>query len=60
MSVFASSFGPADTSRGEEFAKYAELADGLMAQAVTADDARDLVTAAARDLPLRPGVAFAL
>lgn len=45
---------------GEESAKYAEFADGLMAQAVNGDDARDLVTAAARDLPLRLGVAFAL
>jgi Domain of unknown function (DUF5753) len=53
-------FTSADTLRREESAKYAEFADGLMAQAVTGDDARDLVTAAARDLPLRPGVAFAL
>jgi hypothetical protein len=53
-------FTSADTLRGEESAKYAEFADGLMAQAVTGDDARDLITAAARDLPLRPGAAFAL
>lgn len=51
-------FTSADTLRGEESAKYAEFADGLMAQAITGDDARDLVTAAARDLPLRPGVAL--
>jgi transcriptional regulator with XRE-family HTH domain len=49
-------FTSADTLRGEESAKYAEFADGLMAQAVTGDDARDLITAAARDLPLRRGV----
>jgi transcriptional regulator with XRE-family HTH domain len=53
-------FTSADTLRGEESAKYAEFADRLMDQAVTGDDARDLITAAARDLPLRPGAAFAL
>ena len=49
-------FTSAGTLRGEESAKYAEFADGLMARAVTGDDARDLVTAAARDLPSRPDV----
>ena len=49
-------FTSAGTLRGEESAKYAEFADGLMARAVTGDDARDPVTAAARDLPSRPDV----
>lgn len=49
-------FTGADTLRGEESAKYAQIADLLMSEALTGDDARRLIAAAARDLPLRPGV----
>lgn len=43
------------TLRGEESAKYGEIADGLMNEAVTGDEARHLITAAAAELrqPLR-------
>jgi hypothetical protein len=41
------SFTSADTLRGEESAKYDEVADGLMAEALTGDDARRLITSAA-------------
>jgi hypothetical protein len=44
-------FTGADTLRGEESAKYAEIADLLMDSAATGDDARRLIAAAARDLP---------
>lgn len=44
-------FTGADTLRGEESAKYAEIADLLMDSAATGDDARRLLAAAARDLP---------
>jgi transcriptional regulator with XRE-family HTH domain len=43
-------FTSADTLRGEESAKYAEFADGLMREAATGDDARRLITAAADEL----------
>jgi transcriptional regulator with XRE-family HTH domain len=39
------------TLRGEESAKYGEIADGLMNEAVTGDEARHLITAAAAELP---------
>lgn len=40
-------FTSADTLRGPESAKHAEIMDGLMAEAVTGDEARRLITAAA-------------
>ena len=40
-------FTSADTLTGEESAKYGDIFDGLMAQAVTGDEARRLLTAAA-------------
>lgn len=43
-------FTSGDTLRGDESAKYAEIADRLMAEAVTGDEARRLITLAARDL----------
>jgi transcriptional regulator with XRE-family HTH domain len=44
-------FTGADTLRGEEAAKYAEFADILMAEAVTGEDTRRLIAAAAAALP---------
>ena len=43
-------FTGADTLQGEEAAKYAEFADVLMEQAVTGDEARRLIMAAADQL----------
>jgi transcriptional regulator with XRE-family HTH domain len=44
-------FTGADTLRGDESTKYTEIADLLMESAVTGDDARKLIAAAARNLP---------
>lgn len=44
------SFTSQDILRGDESAKYGEIADGLIAEAVTGDDARRLVMSAAADL----------
>jgi transcriptional regulator with XRE-family HTH domain len=44
-------FTSGDTLRGEESAKYGEIAEGLMNEAVTGDDARRLITAAIAELP---------
>ena len=43
-------FTSGDTLRGDESAKYGEILDGLMAEAVTGDEARRLILAAADDL----------
>jgi hypothetical protein len=48
--VVVETFTGADTLRGGEAAKYAEFADVLMGEAVTGDDARHLITAAADEL----------
>jgi len=39
-----------DTLSGEESAKYAEITDGLMAESITGDEARDLITRVAASL----------
>jgi transcriptional regulator with XRE-family HTH domain len=44
-------FTGTDTLRGDESAKYTEIADLLMDSAVTGDEARRLIAAAARNLP---------
>ncbi len=44
-------FTSGDTLRGEESAKYGEIAEGLMNEAVTGDDARRLISAAVAELP---------
>jgi transcriptional regulator with XRE-family HTH domain len=49
--VVVETFTGADTIRGEEAAKYAGFADLLMADAVTGDEARRLITDAADALP---------
>lgn len=43
-------FTSSDTLRGDESAKYGEIMDGLMAEAVTGNEARRLILAAADDL----------
>ena len=48
--VIVETFTGADTLRGDEAVKYAEFADVLAAEAVTGEDARDLITAAAAAL----------
>jgi hypothetical protein len=45
------SFTSMDTLRGEESEKYAAVTDGLLADAVTGDSARELITAAITALP---------
>jgi transcriptional regulator with XRE-family HTH domain len=45
------SFTSMDTLRGEESAKYAAVADSLIAEALTGDSARELIVAAMTDLP---------
>lgn len=46
-------FTSADTLRGDESAKHGEIMDALMAEAVTGDEARRLIAAAAEDLRVR-------
>jgi len=43
-------FTSSDTLRGDESAKYKEIMDGLMAEAVTGEEARRLIADAAREL----------